>query len=400
MSARSVLVLFVLSTTALQAQWQQFGPGGSVYGIAPHGSALYFAVYNNGVYRTTNQGATWTRADSGIPNFLVWALTSANSYLFAGTQFGAAFRSTNNGVSWTNIGMAGVRGFALHRDTLFACQWSPVAVLRSIDSGATWQPTGSLPGAVGGLWPILSTGSYLLVGAQTGGIRRSADNGTTWEIANNGLTNTTAYSLAALGNAVFVGTGGNGVFRSTNNGDAWTAFSSGLGNQTVYALLAKDSLLIAGTASSGVFVSRDSGSTWYSVNQGLTNLQVAALAADNQYLYAGTLGNGVFKRLLSQVITSVDPISHEVPQGMRLEQNFPNPFNPSTRISFSIPRSGRTSLKVYTVLGQEVATLVNEEKNPGRYEVTWDASGVASGMYLYRLTAEHESFVRKMMLMK
>lgn len=400
MRARSILVLLVVVTTTLQAQWQQFGPTGSAYGVTVHGSALYFAIYNDGVYRTTNQGATWVDADSGITNLLVWALASLQSNLFAGTQTGAAFRSTNNGVSWTNIGMVGVRGFALHRDTLFACQWSPALVLQSIDSGATWAATGSLPGTIGGLWPILSNGSYLFVGGQSGGIRRSTNNGTMWEIANNGLTNTTAYSLSVLGNNVFVGTGGSGVFRSTNNGQLWIASSSGLGNQTVYALLVKDSLLIAGTATAGVFVSRDSGSTWYSVNQSLANLQVVALAADNQYLYAGTLGGGVFKRLLSQVITSVEPISHQLPQEVRLEQNYPNPFNPSTIIPFQLPTAERVVLKVYNILGQEVATLMDEWKEPGVYEVAWNASGVSSGMYFYRLSAGERSLTQKLLLLR
>ncbi|HXF99221.1 MAG TPA: T9SS type A sorting domain-containing protein [Bacteroidota bacterium] len=400
MSTRKILVLLVVITTSLQAQWQQFGPLGSAYAVATHGTALYFAIYNNGVYRTTNQGATWVDADSGITNLLVWALGSLQSNLLAGTQTGAAFRSTNNGVSWTNVGMVGVRGFALHRDTLFACQWSSAIVLQSTDSGATWAATGSLPGAIGGLWPIASNGSYLFVGGQSGGIRQSSNNGTTWEIANNGLTNTTVYSLAVVGSKLFAGTGGAGVFRSTNNGELWTASSSGLGNQTVYALLVKDSLLIAGTASAGVFVSRDSGTTWYSVNQGLTNLQVVALAADNQYLYAGTLGSGVSKRLISQVLTDVEPISQNAPFQFQLEQNYPNPFNPSTTIRFEVGGWGFVSLKVYDVLGREVATLVNDVKLPGSYQVQWDASNFASGVYFYRLSAGQFVQVRRLVLMK
>ena len=71
-----------------------------------------------------------------------------------------------------------------------------------------------------------------------------------------------------------------------------------------------------------------------------------------------------------------------------LEQNYPNPFNPLTTISFSIPSSGFTSIKVYGILGKEVATLVNEERPAGNYEVNFDAASLSSGTYFYRLNAE------------
>lgn len=88
-----------------------------------------------------------------------------------------------------------------------------------------------------------------------------------------------------------------------------------------------------------------------------------------------------------------------------LHQNHPNPFNPSTRISFTVPASPTgqarfTVLVVFDILGREVATLVNEEKAPGNYEVTWDAHGVASGMYLYRLQSGGASETKKLVLLR
>jgi hypothetical protein len=83
-----------------------------------------------------------------------------------------------------------------------------------------------------------------------------------------------------------------------------------------------------------------------------------------------------------------------------LDQNYPNPFNPSTRIKFSIPQSEFVSLKIYDVLGNEVATLVNEQRAPGAYEVTFDAGNLASGVYVYTLTAGDFVQTRKLMLMK
>lgn len=92
----------------------------------------------------------------------------------------------------------------------------------------------------------------------------------------------------------------------------------------------------------------------------------------------------------------------------RLEQNYPNPFNPTTRISFSIPESPLsrgaggvlTSLKVYDILGNEVATLVNEYKAPGNYEVKFDGSSLSTGVYIYRLTAGSFTSTRKLMILK
>ena len=83
-----------------------------------------------------------------------------------------------------------------------------------------------------------------------------------------------------------------------------------------------------------------------------------------------------------------------------LEQNYPNPFNPLTTISFSIPSSGFTSIKVYDILGNEVATLVNEEKAAGNYEVNFNASNLSSGVYLYRLQAKDFTELKKMILLR
>ncbi|HWP82394.1 MAG TPA: T9SS type A sorting domain-containing protein, partial [Bacteroidota bacterium] len=80
--------------------------------------------------------------------------------------------------------------------------------------------------------------------------------------------------------------------------------------------------------------------------------------------------------------------------------NFPNPFNPSTTIQFKVTNPGKVSLKVYDVLGREVATLVNEHKEAGLHAVQWDAGSLPSGMYFYRLEANGKSYVQKMLLVR
>jgi hypothetical protein len=83
-----------------------------------------------------------------------------------------------------------------------------------------------------------------------------------------------------------------------------------------------------------------------------------------------------------------------------LEQNYPNPFNPSTTIKYSIPEDGFVKLAVYNMLGEEIISLVNNVQKAGRYEVTFDASNLASGVYLYRLEAQKYSSIKKMILIK
>ncbi len=95
----------------------------------------------------------------------------------------------------------------------------------------------------------------------------------------------------------------------------------------------------------------------------------------------------------------------EIPEGFLLEQNYPNPFNPVTKIKYSVGQicnlsSPRVTLNLYNNLGEKVTTLVDEIKAPGNYEVTWDASGFASGVYYYKLEADGYSETKKMTLLK
>jgi len=99
-------------------------------------------------------------------------------------------------------------------------------------------------------------------------------------------------------------------------------------------------------------------------------------------------------------ITNVEKGITTRPKEYILDQNFPNPFNPSTTIRYQIPQNGFVTLKVYDILGKEVATLVNEVKASGRYEVNFDASTLASGIYLYRLNVNDYLDVKKMLLIK
>ncbi|HEX2963513.1 MAG TPA: T9SS type A sorting domain-containing protein [Ignavibacteriales bacterium] len=107
------------------------------------------------------------------------------------------------------------------------------------------------------------------------------------------------------------------------------------------------------------------------------------------------------KALFGNMTTGVKELKDsKVPTVYSLAQNYPNPFNPATTIRYAVPQAGMVTLKIYNMLGQEIATLVNKMQNAGSYEVSFDASRLSSGIYLYNLTSGSFSSTKKMMLVK
>ena len=104
--------------------------------------------------------------------------------------------------------------------------------------------------------------------------------------------------------------------------------------------------------------------------------------------------------LTSSAATVVENQAIDIPMGFSLEQNYPNPFNPATTISFSVAQRGFVSLKIYNSLGVQVTTLLSEQLEPGTYKTQWNASNVASGLYMYRLEAGGSLAVKKMLVIK
>jgi len=97
--------------------------------------------------------------------------------------------------------------------------------------------------------------------------------------------------------------------------------------------------------------------------------------------------------------SSIDLIER-VPDIIHLEQNYPNPFNPTTEIMFTLPSRQNISLKVYNIFGREVAVLINEVKEPGKYTVTFNANDLPSGLYFYKLQTVKFANTRKLVVLK
>lgn len=113
-----------------------------------------------------------------------------------------------------------------------------------------------------------------------------------------------------------------------------------------------------------------------------------------------TLDQNTVTKPSSSQTTSIDGTENSLPETFTLSQNYPNPFNPSTVISYQIPVNADVRLEVFNILGQSVALLVNEQKSAGAHTVTFDATALSSGIYIYRINSADFSQTRKMLLIK
>jgi photosystem II stability/assembly factor-like uncharacterized protein len=193
------------------------------------------------------------------------------------------------------------------------------------------------------------------------------------------------------------------VFRTSNYGMNWTDISGNLPDVPVNSIVIEyndDSTLYIGT-DAGVFYTTNLGSEWSVLGTGLPNSPVFDINyhQPTQKLVAGTHGRSLFEFDLSG-INGVDNKEDLIVDNFILYQNFPNPFNPSTTINFILPDNEFVSLKIYDVIGNEVAILLDEEKPAGSHTVEFDASKLGSGTYFYKLQAGNNIQTRKMLLLK
>jgi hypothetical protein len=142
----------------------------------------------------------------------------------------------------------------------------------------------------------------------------------------------------------------------------------------------------------------------YQVNtQGIGNRNVyLRLIVDNNFNSDYAMGelHAIGNTLQKISVQKMDYTNGEIVKNYALFQNYPNPFNPTTTINYQLPQTGNVTLKIYDILGREVATLVNEQKNQGRYSVNFDASSLASGVYIYRIKVNDYVCSKKMLMIK
>jgi len=420
-----ILITIIISQNVL-AQWVQLNIPAIDYialAVAPNGAGgenIFAATAGNGIRLSTNLGETWTTVngsngvlDYGIINTIgVSPNGTGGATIFAGLGGLGVFRSTNNGTDWafSGIGNREVISFAKSPigGDLFAGTRSD-GIHHSTNDGLSWVKIGISGLNINAVYSITVTSSTgglnVYAGTWLEGLFLLTNNFGFWTETNLGFMNDCVQMLTKIPN----GTGGTnlyagtntGLYVSTNGGSNWSPSLVDI-NSGVSSLVFSGTNYFAST-SEGVYVSTNSGQSWNAANDGLTNLNVSSLAIAGSYLFASTVGEvgpvSIWRRPLSE-LTSIDLISDIQPSEFRLEQNYPNPFNPSTTISWQSPVGSWQSLKVYDILGREVATLVDDYREAGYHTIEFDASYLSSGVYYYQLKINEYVSVKKMMLMK
>jgi hypothetical protein len=185
-----------------------------------------------------------------------------------------------------------------------------------------------------------------------------------------------------------------GVFTSTNNGATWTLFKTFIATQTPQTGTNTSSNLTTASGSGEYTAPANNewGSKFLPLPIGVNKVKFTTWSAygnnlfvDNifAYLFVGTSGN-----------------NNSIPSDFKLSQNYPNPFNPATKINFSIPKQTQVSLKIFDMLGREVAELVNQQLSPNNYTITFDGSKLSSGIYFYKLETPEFIDTKRMILIK
>jgi photosystem II stability/assembly factor-like uncharacterized protein len=404
------------------------------------------------IYKTTNGGALWVtqlNQPGGFGDGVVF--TDANNGFFYGDPVGgrwSLFRTTNGGTAWDSTGLfLASEGFAGWNNGLFRLGtkiWfgtNGTKVWYSPDNGATWQSqatTGQLNsytvwfnnatnGMTGGTnfmattnsgtnWSALTVpgtgnisgitgeGTNWYLTRQATGIYQSTDNGTTW---------TTAYTAAA-GSYYHVGKARTGTA-------IWAVRSTGAITKGWGVIVPVEFSAFSATTNNGVVdlswtTATETNNKGFEIQRKTSTTEFASVGFvdgngsstnSNSYSFSDSkLDAGKYIYRLKQIdLDGSAAYSKEVEvdlvvNSFALDQNYPNPFNPSTSISYRIPETAVVVVKVYDVMGNEVASLVNGKQEAGYHSVVFNASNLASGSYIYTITAGNFTSTKKMVLLK
>jgi photosystem II stability/assembly factor-like uncharacterized protein len=267
-----------------------------------------FAGFESGVFRSSDQGDTWTQVNNGLGDFpTVFSLAARGSTVYAGTVSGGVYRSIDYGDSWSRAGLNGeyITVLAATDGALMAgtcCR----GLYRSTDDGATW----SHPLAESlYVKDIAVSGGFMLAGSSRG-LFRSSDQGASWEHIPfaAGLSDSAVGPFAVLGTTLFAAAR-QGLYRSEDNGGTWTR--SALEEPDADVLLASGGDLFV-SSYRRLFRSSDRGDTWIRIDSGLAPSlgnppSIFCLAVDRGNLFAGVSQAGVWRRPLVEVATAIVP---------------------------------------------------------------------------------------------
>jgi len=332
---------------------------------------------SSGIFRTTNGGTSWEKQITARDPFFVYFFDNSNGLVVGNPEGGywAIYTTSNSGNTWTRVPSANIPspisgemiepggapcGFG--NSFWFASLFGNGNLYRTTDKGLTWSKSQAIPGAVGMSMAFESELVGLISSDYPAVYRRTTDGGQTFNTVGNTPGITPHYLTAIPGSP--------GAYMMTNfDLFGWSPGSA-------YTL--------------------DGGQTWNVIDyqshgrNDFVSPTVGWSGGGNDSLYKYT---GI-------PLPVEDGSISTLPDQFGLEQNYPNPFNPSTTIKYSIYITEFVTLKVYDVLGNEVATLVNEEKPAGSYEVHFNAAELSSGIYFYELQTGNFVGTKKMILLK
>jgi photosystem II stability/assembly factor-like uncharacterized protein len=377
---------------------------------------VFFTDTNNGytvgssgtLYKTTNSGQNWNYV-SPISGYWLYSAFFHNQdfgWVCGGLE-GYLLRTTNAGQTWSNISIPVIpRMMAIffYDDNFgWACGASG-NIIRTINGGLDWTATNS--GINKELRDIFFINQYEGWAVSLGGkIIHSIDGGVEWELQNSGTTSN-LFGVSFADESLGWVAGDNGTILKTLNGGVpveLVSFTAELLNNLVNLSW----ITATETNNFGFEIERKIFNDWEKIafvegNGTTTNQQY--------YFYSDDIATlqevrKMFYRLKQIDYDGTFEYSNEVevflnPFFYSLLQNFPNPFNPSTTISFSLPEKKWVKLVIYDINGTLVEILVNKQMDPGNYSVKFNSTGLASGIYYYRLQTSNFIVTKKMILLK
>ena len=378
------------TTTGALNDWSSIYGGDGFYVIVDftNPNIIYAESQNGALGKSTNGGASFFGATSGISSSEKknWSTPvimdpNNNNILYYGTN--KVYRTTNGASSWTAISPDLTNGNQTRLGTV-----TTIAVA----------PTNS---------------NVIIAGTDDANVWITSNNGTNWTKVSAALPYRwiTRVAIDPLNeNTAYVTYNGlkwkdpqPHVFRTTNKGVNWTDISGNLPDAPVNAFAidpARPNVLFVGS-DVGAYVSFNTGGSWQFLGQGLPMVSVYDLKVHPtaNFLVAGTHGRSMYKIDLAQVV-GISNLEENIVKGFSLGQNYPNPFNPSTVINYTLKAASNVSLKIFDLLGKEVATLVNKRQSAGNYNVKFDGNNLSGGVYFYSIKVNEFQETKSMLLLK
>lgn len=396
-----------------KSQWivQTTGTTENMSGVACFPSLpITLMTGGESIYKTTNNGTNWIGISYPAPTFAIQDVIISGTTTAWACGNGRILKSTNSGSNWAVVTAPNRywnSGYFLNDNTGWFCGGTDT-VIKTTNGGANWiiQENNLYNGEVN--QGIVFTNSLLglMVGANetpnAGYILRTINGGNAWV---NVFTGNTYIHCITMVNSTTLYAGGTGkVYKTTNSGSNWTETTiSGAGALYTVFFPADTLTGFAAGLTGKMYKTTNGGNNWYPLTTGVTghfkgidfnfgSSTTGYAVGTSGVVLRTTNGGGAF--------VSVNGNNTSHPTEFSLGQNFPNPFNPATEISFSIPKSETVKITIYNTLGMETAVLLNESKDAGTHSVSFEASGYPSGVYFYTITAGNFTATKKMILIK